>query len=662
MLFLLYGKMKRKILYVLLFLQSLASIAVPVERVRTLLHLTDGTEVMATAFGDELFSFFVADDGRVIELTDEGFTVVCESMDQYLPVIERKRVYVRRKVGLANTALIRQHGVKRIPVILACFSDLDFSVASDSASVNRYYDLYCNGENYTGHGSTGSVRDYFVAHSKGDFLPEFKVLGPYRLPKEYYYYGKDQNGSKDVNYSEFLRECMKSAVADSTDWSQFDNDGNGTVDLAMVIFAGMGQNYTNGLGITGTIWPKEMPTSFTESGVRLAGCSSCSELRPRTVIDGVVKSKSIDGVGTFMHEMCHALGLPDLYDTNYRAFGMDYWSLMDMGNYVNGGKSPVTMTAYERDFMGWQPLQVLDEPCTLHIPSFDKGGCGYKIVNDANPNEYYVLENRQSTGWDDKLCGKYGSGLMVTHVDYLQSAWTGNRVNADYNHQRLTIIPANNRLIGSNNKKSNDEYDESMQGNLYPGSADNHELTDESVPASVVYQGGKMGKPIYDIDMREDGIITLKYRPLGILPEPKGLLGAEVSDYEAMLEWDEVENAQWYNVQVFAEYDDEPVFALDSIPTNSCEVKDLEPGKGYRFCVQATADKWRNSQWTESDIFHTTEDFVSDIEKSSSIVRVFSLSGMMVTECREDELSRLSLRRGVYIMKDNRNNTKKIYL
>ena len=99
----------------------------------------------------------------------------------------------------------------------------------------------------------------------------------------------------------------------------------------------------------------------------------------------------MDGIGVCLHEMSHALGLPDFYDTGYKAFGMDLWSLMDYGEYCVSGYQPVGYTAYERSYMGWESLETLTAPQVLTLRCFADGVVGYKIVNPDNENEYYVI-------------------------------------------------------------------------------------------------------------------------------------------------------------------------------------------------------------------------------------------------------------------------------
>lgn len=658
---------KRKILTsILCLLMVLLAGAVPVEHRRFMATLTDGTQLMVTSFGNEQLSFFLTDKGMVVELTDSGFVLTEYDRDSYVAMhnsAETRRV--KRNVGSLEQALIPHVGHPHVLVLLIQFQDKYFTVAPDSASVHEYYDRYCNGMEgvspYTGHESSGAVTEYFSDQSNGQFQPIFDVVGPLTLDSLYSYYGLDRGSSKDVNYNTFVKESLDKTIRTYNDWSLLDNNGDGKVDMAVILFAGLGQNYTNSYGDKNTIWPKEMSAQYQVGGITFAGCSSTCELRPTAVSGGVITATQPDGIGVFCHELSHALGLPDFYDTNYKMFGMDYWSVMDYGQYALGGRTPVYYTAYEREFMRWQQIEELKEPCTLRIPCFAKGGHAYKIVNEANPNEYYVLENRQGYGWD-KFCETKGHGLMVTHVDYDRSAWTGNRVNTNASHQRMTIIPANNSLIGGNTPGITSAWwAESLKGNLYPGTSDNHELTDESTPASVVFAGEFMGKPIYDIEETTDSLIVLKFNPLGTLEEPLELTPIDVTDTEATLMWDAVDGADAYNIRVTDMFD-EVVMQADSISTLSYPIEALEPQTTYNFTVQAIGDKYRNSEWAMPVSFYTVDDpdgFSDSLHEDPELVRVYDTNGIMVTECKANDIRRLRVRSGIYIIRYGNGKTRK---
>ena len=158
------------------------------------------------------------------------------------------------------------------------------------------------------------------------FKPKFHVIGPVTLDKGYAHYGENASFYTDKNINEFFSEALTKAQAIQASWEDFDNDGDGVVDMAFFIYAGEGEN---GCDDPNTIWPKEMESGGTINGTAYGAYACCNE-----VFDGAT-----DGTGTMCHELSHALGLPDFYDTNYKMYGMDYWDLMDSGNYCENGLS-----------------------------------------------------------------------------------------------------------------------------------------------------------------------------------------------------------------------------------------------------------------------------------------------------------------------------------
>ena len=656
--------MKRYILTLILTSLTLWLFAVPAMRLRKTVTLDDGRTVIVTAYGDENLDFLLTDDGEVILERGKTYHATGLTRDVYLASLPSKPAYLRRQVGALESALIQPYGVKKIPVILTAFKDKPFTVARDDARVKAFYDTFFNGENIEAStGNYGSVRQYFIDQSQGQFLPEFTIIGPVELDSVYAYYGEQDTVNvkvKDKHYSAFVKESFTKALAKQSDWSDFDNNDDGKVDMCVIIFAGMGQNYTNSYGDKNTIWPQEIPASYTINGVTLSGCSSSCEMRPIAANDSVITDWQADGIGVVVHEISHAIGLPDLYDTNYKAFGLDFWSIMDYGMYTRQSKYPVGYTAYEREFMGWQQTETITEPTTLRLSCFERGGKGYKLLNDANPNEYYILDNRQAMGWDWGVCSNRGHGMLVMHVDYERGYWISNTVNNTYNHQRLTIIPANNSLIGSNNARNSAEWKESLLGNPYPGITENHELTDETIPASTVYAGSFMHKPLMDIQETEDGIITVKVMPLGTLDAPADTWFEDVKPGSTLVVWEPVENAELYNLQLWSE--GELVFQEDSIAHNSYRLSDLPTDVNYTFAVQAISNSYLNSEWTESEPFRADPDVISEITQSMERVRIYDMNGRLIGECYGDELYRFSFQHGIYVVRYSNGRTRKVMI
>lgn len=439
----------------------------------------------------------------------------------------------RRRVGSRSDASLKPEGSPKIPVILVQFPNKKFisglgtyinekgervnnecKTAEDARKVVSFYDKYCNGEGgessyYKGAGCYGAISEYFRDQSAGRFTPKFVVLGPVTLDNNYEYYGANNSAGNDKNKPAFYYDSVSKIIAENINWSDFDNDGNGSVDMAVFIYAGPGEN---GSDDEDYLWPQERPDGGSQGGVSFGCYACCNE----------VYNDKTDGIGGFVHEMSHAMGLPDFYDTNYVAYGMDYWDIMDSGCYCDNSYTPCNYTTYERDFMGWTPLVTLSpgssQTITLYPTSLD--GQGYKIVNPENENEYYVIENRQNIGWDIKLGNGNDvnkmHGMMVTHVDYKKSFWTSNIVNTVKSHQRMTIIPADGTLdsyMYVDSDKMFQKYMESAMGDLFPGIRNMTELTGEH--AYVFTNTGdyphQMNQPLTDITEHEDGTITFTF-------------------------------------------------------------------------------------------------------------------------------------------------------
>ena len=69
--------------------------------------------------------------------------------------------------------------------------------------------------------------------SKGTYTPQFDVVGPYKLNHTSLYYGKGEN---DNTYA-LVSDACKAADKD-VDFSRYDADGDGMVDLVYIIYAG----------------------------------------------------------------------------------------------------------------------------------------------------------------------------------------------------------------------------------------------------------------------------------------------------------------------------------------------------------------------------------------------------------------------------------------
>ena len=63
----------------------------------------------------------------------------------------------------------------------------------------------------------------------------------------------------------------------------------------------------------------------------------------------------------------------------------------------------------------------------------------YSITNPENSDEVFLLEYRTQQTWDQ---GHKNSGILLWHIDYVQSVWTGKTINQDVNHMHVDIEEA----------------------------------------------------------------------------------------------------------------------------------------------------------------------------------------------------------------------------
>lgn len=370
----------------------------------------DGTVVRLQRHGDEFFSWTTfADTDQVCALDADGFYRI-----SYLDKAAMAEARARRQSvnqgrisprGTHNDNVLT-HGVRHIPVLLASFADVSFQIADPQAQ----FDALLNEKGYSANGGTGSVQDFYRDNSKGEFTPVFDVFGPVTLSREMAYYGGNSGNDHSIHGHEAVAEAAQ-LLDDVIDFSRYDYDNDGYVDMFLVYYAGY--NEAEG-GPEDSIWPHKsgLGGRYSFDG-KLMGTYFCtSELRG---YEGVIMC----GIGTTCHEFGHSLGLPDFYDTDYERNGESgglYWfSTMCSGCYNNNGCTPPYFNAEERIILGWMAdsdIQTLEKG-TISFGSV-KDDIAYRSYTDTE-GEYFLYECRDGSGWDYPIRGL--SGLIVYHVD-----------------------------------------------------------------------------------------------------------------------------------------------------------------------------------------------------------------------------------------------------
>ena len=468
-----------------------------------------------------------------------------------------------------NNHLFPHEGSPTALVILADFADVKFK--HNDQITKEIFTHYLNEEATDNNPSAtptheadaslsrnaGSVAKYFKDMSDGQFTPIFDVAAVVHLSQNMSVYGQDWQGNVHSFSSRmdlFIPEVCQLAHDAGVDFSQYDADGDGYVDLVYVIYAGYGTS--TGAGPE-TIWPQSgtpyvYPTGYSPDpdnnyfcifdGKKVFRYGVHSELNfnENTTNIGFGGNPQINGIGLFCHEFSHCMGLPDFYPTKKPAQeagnpAMEFWDLMDGGEYggsvsfkydnktrtVMGGYYPTAYTAWEREYLGWMNMAVLKEENSgqlIELINIDKsGGTAYKIFPDDNEhgNEYVFIQNIQRYKWNSWLVSFMTHGMMVTYVNYKESAFNlgGTGVNNEVGNSRMTVIPADTLLISSyladgdtDDPYTYSEYIKSHKGDLFPGLSNVHELRQIKVGSQI-----KMEKPLLNIQEDENGVITFYY-------------------------------------------------------------------------------------------------------------------------------------------------------
>lgn len=581
--------------FVLLF-QSVVLFAVPADsRLRQVLQ-KDGTILLVSLRGDELYHYYVTEDGfPILEENGGWYYATCDDEEIVSSMVlahnekERSEIestflarwqestnmqsletcIMKRWSSIITTANERRlrcsprrmlgeptpyKGKKKGLVLLVDFANVSM-VEEDS---NAFYDEMFNKSGYSQNGHVGSVHDYFNDQSYGIFDLSFDVIGPLKLSNNYGYYGSDgisaSHGS-DKHPDEMVREACQ--LADSqVDFKKYDWDGDGEVDQVFIIYAGYGQ--ATG-GYANTIWPHESELRYFPNGVLELDGVTINKYACSNELYGN-NGKEHMGIGVACHEFSHCLGLPDTYDTDYSGgYGMGYWGVMCSGSY-NGpkgiGEVPCGFSAFERWYAGWLEFtDITSSHKTLVLPDLESSPQAYRIFNEGNSNEFYTFENRQASKWF-RYVNTYVDihGMLVTHIDYDKNAWQSNDVNQLPKHQRMTIIPAD-CSYGSEKKD--------IIGDLFPGQNEITELTNTSHAdyGGQLFNTNKDGSNYMNVGINEiresENYILFDVVFNEELSAPSAFQVA-IEDTQCTLSWSDVA-ADSYTIQIKKIYNENPV-------------------------------------------------------------------------------------------------------
>ena len=345
-------------------------------------------------------------------------------------------------------------GNLRVAVVLVDFSDKQMQ-----ATTSHFNDLFFS----TGVLPHGSVKEYYTEVTNGLVTLTGTVVGPYRMPQTLASYANNNFGiGRPTGQGKAPQLAHDAAVAADPDvnFAPYDNDGNGFVDAFIVVHAGVGGEVS---GNPGDLWSHKwtLPQVYNTDGTKIFGYLTIPE-----------DAK----IGVSAHELGHLLfGFPDLYDTDNTSEGVGNWCLMGGGSWNGGGDIPAHPSAWCKVNQGWASVTNVAATGSLTLPDVKSGRNIHRLWKDGGSGaEYFLIENRQRTGYD---AGLPGDGLLVWHIDESQPG------NTDENHYKVGLLQADG------NRDLELAHNRGDAGDPYPGSANKTSVTSNTAPSSKSFAG-----------------------------------------------------------------------------------------------------------------------------------------------------------------------------
>jgi immune inhibitor A len=353
--------------------------------------------------------------------------------------------------ALARTPL---RGTVRVIVLL-----VDFDDRAMTQTTEHFDDLFFS----TGVLPSGSVREYYREVSGGLVDLVGKVVGPLRLPQALDWYANGNFGiGRPAGRPRAQLMARDAAVAADglIDFTEYDNDGNGLVDAFVVVHAGAGGEAS---GDPGDIWSHKwvLPAPFDADATQIFAYLTIPE-----------DAK----IGVCAHELGHLVfGFPDLYDADDSSEGIGNWCLMAGGSWGGGGDVPAHPSAWCKAGQGWAEVANVEEDGPLSLTDVKTSKVVHRLWRDgAFGPEYFLLENRQQTGYDASLPG---GGLLIWHVDETRED------NTDERRYKVALVQADGRNDLELSVNRGDE------GDPYPGRSGNTRFDAGSIPSSDAHSG-----------------------------------------------------------------------------------------------------------------------------------------------------------------------------
>jgi len=430
----------------------------------------------------------VDDRGYILTPIDAHLANPNPSLRKHIQPIPRISPPNHREENPINLSQLNREEFE-IPLLLIDYPNMEHSYPPSN------FDDLMNQEGYTGsQGATGSFRDLYIENSYGQFVPNSTILGWFTAAEDYQNYGDGApNGYSMVK--QMIGQAIDEAEAQGVDWSVYDNDNDGYVDALNVLHAGQGAEEGNSSYVWSHKWNLGSQARYYD-GVVINNYT----INPEKQAAGNGANPGMVHIGVLSHEFGHALGLPDLYDTDYTSSGIGTWGLMSGGSWGGNGSSPwypAHFCAWAKYTLGWvNPIIVTEGTLTIDLLNVEENAVVYRMNGIGSGNEYFLFENRQAIGFDQTI---KNTGLLIWHID------NGVGGNSNEWHPRVDLEQADGLFQLNYGSNSGDMAD------VWPGTLNKIYFGFDTTPNSTYYNESPSGISVINIQENEE-LVTVTFR------------------------------------------------------------------------------------------------------------------------------------------------------
>jgi|GEM_PF-693842 len=451
-----------------LFFSSIAGVlAIPALDAPFTLTQPDGTVFTARQGGDE-WRNWVSHEDHLIILDDTGWWWYGRIEDGALRATEA-RAAIEPPPGSAATVREADRLVRRLPqgpkgamwappgphkaaeyaiIILVEFSDRTLTYTSESDWSNWFFS------------SAGqTVRNYFYEASATTFSPiqaaeTWNIAGDGVIRVTLGYNHPDPGATIGDANRQIVYDALVAANS-YINYAAFDSDYDNLIQAdelhILTIVAGYERGYS--AAWSPSVWGHRWALGFGAVGApTLDGVTLCHYAWGGGYMqDGELHGTHRATIGVTCHELGHDIGLIDLYDTDVSSAGIGGHGLMGYGGWGQAegdsyrGQTPTHPCA-------WSKIQAgLVTPDTVAANGFqtlfatDSLDYNALTILTADSNQYFLVENRQLSGYDAGLWawfdttsgGSDAGGLAIWHIDESIAD------NDNENHKKVDLEEAN---------------------------------------------------------------------------------------------------------------------------------------------------------------------------------------------------------------------------